>query len=457
MNREEIEWCQFYWFTTGNHDLPRILLIGDSIVAGHRGQVAERMKGKATIEAYSTSKIVGDPAIYRELALALADYPIDIIYFNNGLHGFSYDDAFYRRGMEEFVDFLRLNTKARLIWRSSTPITVKDNTEQLDPVKNEVVLRRNRIAEEIMKERGILIDDLYTPMLNHPEYRSKDGYHYQEAGVNAQADHIAAYLTALLDHSALEIDINGFRTDFPGRVSDWCGFERCDFKLNGIKCILVKPNCAPDPAKRWYWRARFFGAFPNADWALLKRGWYVAHIEVDELYGSPESNRRFDLLYNFMVSMGFNRKCVPVGYSRGGLDVYNWAAKNTDKVSCLYLDNPVCDFKSWPGGKGNGPGSEIAWQNCLKAWGFTEEQAMAYKGNPVDNLKPIADAGIPVLHLCGDADEVVPPEENTMVVEKRMKELGGNLQVIYKPGAKHHPHCLENPQPIVDFVLKYNH
>ena len=38
-----------------------------------------------------------------------------------------------------------------------------------------------------------------------------------------------------------------------------------------------------------------------------------------------------------------------------------------------------------------------------------------------------------------------------------MKELGGNLQVIYKPGAKHHPHCLENPQPIVDFVLKYNH
>ena len=71
-------------------------------------------------------------------------------------------------------------------------------------------------------------------------------------------------------------------------------------------------------------------------------------------------------------------------------------------------------------------------------------------------LKPLADAGIPILHLCGDADEVVPADENTMIVEKRYRELGGHIEVIYKPGAKHHPHCLENPQPIVDFVLKYN-
>ena len=456
MNREDIEWCQFYWHTTGNHDLPRVLLIGDSIVSGHRGEVAERMKGKATIGAYSTSKIVGDPAIYRELALALADYPIDLIYFNNGLHGFSYDDAFYRRGLEEFVDFLRLNTKARLIWRSSTPITVKDNPSELDPERNAVVLRRNRIAEEIMNARGIPVDDLYPLMLNHPEYRSKDGYHYQEAGIHAQADHIAATLTEALERSTLEINLNGFRTDFPGRISDWCGFERCDFKLNGIHCILVKPNGPPDPAKRWYWRARFFGAFPNADWAMLDLGWYVAHIEINELYGSPESNRRFDMLYNFLTSIGFCKKCVPVGYSRGGLDVYSWAAKNPEKVSCLYLDNPVCDFKSWPGGKGKGPGSADGWKNCLDAWNFTEEQAMAYPDNPVDHLKELADAHVPILHLCSDADEVVPAEENTMLLEKRYRELGGPIEVIYRHGAKHHPHCLENPQPIVDFILKHS-
>jgi len=180
------------------------------------------------------------------------------------------------------------------------------------------------------------------------------------------------------------------------------------------------------------------------------------HITVHELYGSPESMRRFDLLYGFLTSMGFNKKTVIAGYSRGGLDTYMWAAKNTDKVSCLYLDNPVCDFKSWPGGKGIGPGDKQGWKNCLKAWNFTEKQAMEFKGNPIDNLKPLADARIPILHLCGDADEVVPPTENTVIIEKRYKKLGGHIEVFWKRGAKHHPHCLKNPQPIVDFILKYN-
>ena len=81
---------------------------------------------------------------------------------------------------------------------------------------------------------------------------------------------------------------------------------------------------------------------------------------------------------------------------------------------------------------------------------------MAYPGNPVDNLKVLVEAGVPILHLCSDADEVVPAEENTMLLEKRIKELGGSIEVIYRHGAKHHPHCLKDPQPIVDFVLKHS-
>jgi hypothetical protein len=75
IKREQIEWCQFYWYDTPVKNLPRILLIGDSIVVGYGGMVADMMKDKATVGFYSTSKIVGDPAIYRELALALAIIP----------------------------------------------------------------------------------------------------------------------------------------------------------------------------------------------------------------------------------------------------------------------------------------------------------------------------------------------------------------------------------------------
>lgn len=244
-----------------------------------------------------------------------------------------------------------------------------------------------------------------------------------------------------------------FTTDFPGKIVDWHGFCCHEFTIDGIQSRLVLPDSEPDKNKPWYYRVHFFGAFPDADFALLHRGWHVAHIEVNELYGNDECMRRMNMLYDFMVANGFSSKCAAVGYSRGGLDVYRWATLYPEKVSCLYLDNPVCDFKSWPGGKGSGPGEKTCWENCLKAWNFTEEEALAYQGNPVDTLEVIARHGIPVLHLCADADECVPAEENTAIVVERMKKLGGKIEVVWKPGGKHHPHCLSDPTPIVNFVL----
>jgi hypothetical protein len=33
--------------------------------------------------------------------------------------------------------------------------------------------------------------------------------------------------------------------------------------------------------------------------------------------------------------------------------------------------------------------------------------------------------------------------------------MGGHIELICKPGGKHHPHGLPDPAPIVEFVLKY--
>ena len=44
--------------------------------------------------------------------------------------------------------------------------------------------------------------------------------------------------------------------------------------------------------------------------------------------------------------------------------------------------------------------------------------------------------------------------ENTTVLESRYKRHGGPIHVIHKPGVGHHPHCLEDPKPIVEFILK---
>ena len=67
-------------------------------------------------------------------------------------------------------------------------------------------------------------------------------------------------------------------------------------------------------------------------------------------------------------------------------------------------------------------------------------------------MKPLAEAGIPILIVTGDSDRVVPHEENTLIAEQRYRVLGGKIQVILKPGVDHHPHSLEDPTPIVEFL-----
>jgi len=69
-------------------------------------------------------------------------------------------------------------------------------------------------------------------------------------------------------------------------------------------------------------------------------------------------------------------------------------------------------------------------------------------------LAPLARADIPLLHVVGQADTVVPVEENTDIIEKRYKALGGRIQVIRKEGVGHHPHSLKDPEPIVKFILE---
>ena len=103
--------------------------------------------------------------------------------------------------------------------------------------------------------------------------------------------------------------------------------------------------------------------------------------------------RTMDEYYaHLTATCGLSPQCVLEGFSRGALAL-NWAVRNPQSVACLYLDAPVCDFKSWPGGKGRAAGSAEDWRRLKEIYGLTEEQALAYPLNPVDALGPIAQTG----------------------------------------------------------------
>ncbi len=235
------------------------------------------------------------------------------------------------------------------------------------------------------------------------------------------------------------------------------GHTRYDFKFGENEVIVVEPR-HPAPGRRWVWRAEFFGAFPAFNVEMLERGWWVGFMSVGNTFGCPDAMLRFNAFYEEMTGKyRFHKRPVLEGLSRGGLYVYNWAADNTDKVGMVYADNPVCDFKSWPGGmrKDSCQGQADCWKELMKCYHFaTEAEALAWSKNPVDNVAPLVKAGIPLVHSFGDADEVVPWEENTKILAARVEALGGKIKLYRKPGCKHHPHGPDDPKTFATWVLE---
>ena len=224
--------------------------------------------------------------------------------------------------------------------------------------------------------------------------------------------------------------------------------------MSGRPCLLVVPR-TPAADRPWIWRTEFFGHRPQADLALLAKGWHVAYMQVSDMYGAPRSIELLRTFRDYLRShYGLASRVVLEGFSRGGLYALNYAATYPRHVAALYLDAPALDIRSWPGGKGCGPGDARCWKQCLRIYGISDEESATFRGNPLNRVKAVAAAGIPILSVCGDSDEVVPFAENTALLKRRYRELGGTIKVILKPGCRHHPHSLSAPKPIVDFLLR---
>jgi pimeloyl-ACP methyl ester carboxylesterase len=245
-----------------------------------------------------------------------------------------------------------------------------------------------------------------------------------------------------------------FAADAPP-PTEWNGFDKHDFSLDGRPGLVVKP-AKPAPGRPWIWRTEFFGHEPQGDIALLNAGWHVAYFKVSDMYGAPQSIALMDRFHAHAVrEFGLSPRAVLEGFSRGGLYAVNFAAAHPDKTAALYLDAPVLDIRSWPGGKGRGKGSAQCWKQALEIYGLTEDTAKDFKGNPLDKAEALAKAGIPIVAVVGDADDVVPYDENAKPFAEKFRAAGGTIEVIVKPGVNHHPHSLKDPKPIVDFLLKH--
>lgn len=122
---------------------------------------------------------------------------------------------------------------------------------------------------------------------------------------------------------------------FPGTKSDWNGFDKYDFEVDGKPVLIVSPREAA-PGKPWVWHGEFFGHRPAPDIALVGKGFHIVYMRVPDMLGSPQAVRHWNAFYRELTERyGFARKAALVGLSRGGLYCYNWAIANPDTVACI--------------------------------------------------------------------------------------------------------------------------
>lgn len=219
---------------------------------------------------------------------------------------------------------------------------------------------------------------------------------------------------------------------FSGEKTSWHGFDRYDFIMdestlkitsfkpdpdekNAVKapekgqrrCIIVVPQKAV-AGNPWSWQGCYWDHEPQTEVELLKRGFFIAFI-------TPDPGKEWDAWYKFLTEKyGLNLKPAFIGMSKGGVNEYDWATNNPDKVSCIYADNPA-----------------------IRSTAFMK-------------LGELAKNDVPLLNICGSADFLL--ERNTLAIEKRYQELGGRITVMIKEGPAHHPHSIKSPKLIADWI-----
>jgi|GEM_PF-1241384 len=198
-------------------------------------------------------------------------------------------------------------------------------------------------------------------------------------------------------------------------------YDRYEFKpdsTTGTVNVIVPKTAAP--WRPWVFRADLVSRDAVVDLALLQKGF---HIVTGPRPRDPNRTvlEEWNALYEYLIDQGFSTKPVMEGAGGAAGEAYAWAIANPDKVSCIYGENPVL-------------------------------RSNMSKTQPLDDLAPLAKAGVPLFHVCGSLDPWL--ETQTKLAQKRYQVLGGRITVVIKQGESHYPLGPKDQQPVVNFIIK---
>lgn len=222
--------------------------------------------------------------------------------------------------------------------------------------------------------------------------------------------------------------------------------------MDGHEAFVILPEKAA-AGNPWVWYAPTLPKLPAKEetWIfnqILAKGIAIAGVDVGESSGSPDGRKIFSDYYSYLTGeRKFSKKPVLLARSRGGLMLYNWAAENPDSVGAIAGIYPVCNIASYPG---------IARAAGAYHMKPEELEKQLDEHNPIARLAALAKASVPILHIHGDNDKIVPLDLNSGELIKRYKALGGSGEVQVIAGGGHDmARSWFESQPLADFVIEH--
>jgi lysophospholipase L1-like esterase len=199
---------------TNKSDLPKVLIIGDSISMAFTRHVARQLDGKAEVVHHKGN------AKHTNEGLAKLDQWIgktrwDVIHFNWGLWDLCYRHPEskvqgrrdkvngtltttleqYEKNLDELVSRLK-KTEAKLIWANTTVVPEKEAGRILGDE-----LKYNEAAARVMKKHGIMTNDLHklTKTFAADQFDGSGNVHYTQEGYRRIGKQVADQILKALE------------------------------------------------------------------------------------------------------------------------------------------------------------------------------------------------------------------------------------------------------------------
>jgi len=138
------------------------------------------------VDRWTTGAFVSDKMI-GEMATVVSSQPYQIVHFNeSGLHSLAdgrVPHGEYGVRIEKYLKAIKeAAPKAKLIWATTTPVTVRGMTGVLDDTLTNIVVEHNAATKPLTSTNHIQVDDHYTLMMGHLDLAIGDKFHWKSEG-----------------------------------------------------------------------------------------------------------------------------------------------------------------------------------------------------------------------------------------------------------------------------------